>query len=226
MGISVRGAARHALGQTGPISVRQVFLHGATTASLRLVLTNLVRREISFAVSECVFGWTAQYQQSWSDVVVRIRLNPDPGISEATMVDLRATWETTIQDRWSNRWAIGQPGESAIPIRFDVQWVTGSEHHVVRVRPGSGRSNMGLWYTEDTGDVAAHEFGHMIGNPDEYAEPERCPDRSPVDTGTIMDNLSNNIPARLLTRLAANVGSGIVAVLFDLQTGRLADPSF
>jgi hypothetical protein len=212
MGISVRGAARHALGRTGPISVRQVFLNGGTTASFRSMVTTLVRQEVSFPVSECVFGWTTRYQQTWSDVVVRIRLNPDAGITEATMANLRTTWETTIQDRWSNRWAIGRPGESPLPIRFDVQWITANEHRVVRVRPGPERSNMGLWDTEDTGAVAAHEFGHMIGNPDEYAEPERCPDRSPVDTGTIMDNNSNIIPARLLTRLATNVGSGIVAI--------------
>ena len=212
MGISVRGAARHALDRTGPISVRQTFVHGATTASLRSIVTNLVRQEISFTIFECVFTLTARYQQTWSDVVVRIRLNPDAGISQATMANLQATWETTIQDRWSNRWAIGRPGESATPIRFDVQCVTANEHHVVRVRPGPARSNMGLWDTADTGAVAAHEFGHMLGNPDEYAEPDRCPDRNPVNTGTIMDNNSNTIPSLLLIRLATNVGSGIVAM--------------
>jgi hypothetical protein len=211
MGISVRGAARQALGRTGPISVRQVFLNGGSTASFRSMLITLVRREISFAVSECVYGWTAGYQQTWSDVVVRIRLAPDAGITQATMANLRTTWEATIQDRWSNRWAIGRPGEGAIPIRFDVQWVTTNEHHVVRVRVGPERSSMGLWDTADTGAVASHEFGHVLGNPDEYTD-ARCPARNPVNSGTIMDNNSNTIPARLLTRLATNVGSGIVAI--------------
>ncbi len=194
------------------MSVRQVFLGGGTTTSLGGVLRTVARQEISFSVSECVFGWTARYQQTWSDVVVRIRLNPDAGITNETMATLRNTWETTIQDRWSNRWAVGRSGEIALPLRFDVQWVTSGEHHAVRVRPGPERSNMGTWDTADTGAVASHEFGHMIGNPDEYAEPDRCPARNPVNTGTIMDNNSNTIPARLLTRMGTNVGSSIFAI--------------
>jgi hypothetical protein len=212
MGISVRGAARRFRGQAGNVSVRQAFLGGGTTPSLGNVLRTLVRQEISFSVSECVFGWTARYQQTWSDVIVRIRLNPDAGITEQTMAGLRGTWETTIQDRWSNRWAIGRAGEIALPMRFDVQWVGSNEHHAVRVQPGPARSNMGTWDTQDTGAVAAHEFGHMIGNPDEYSEPDRCPNRNPVSTGTIMDNNSNTIPARLLDRVAANVQSSVIAL--------------
>jgi len=128
------------------------------------------------------------------------------------MAGLRNAWETTIQDRWSNRWAIGRSGEIALPVRFDVQWVTSNEHYVVRVRPGPGRSNLGTWHTADTGAVASHEFGHMLGNPDEYAERDICPNRDPVNSGTIMDNSSNTIPARLLARLATELGSAIVTI--------------
>ncbi len=212
MGISVRGAARRFRGETGNISVRKVFLNGGTTQSLSGILRTLVRQEISFSVSECVFNWTARYQQTWSDVVVRIRLNPDVGITEQTLTSLRRAWETTIQDRWSNRWSIGRAGENALPVRFDVRWVEANEHHAVRVIAGPAPTNMGTWDTEDTGAVAAHEFGHMIGNPDEYSEPDRCPNRNPVDTGTIMDNNSNTIPSRLLDRVAANVQSSVVAL--------------
>lgn len=212
MGISVRGAARQFKGRTGDFSVRQVFLWGGTTTSLRAELRNVVRQEMSFWVSECVFGWTARYEQTWSDVVVRIRLSPDAGITAETMAALRTTWETTIQTRWSNRWSLGRSGELALPMRFDVQWVTWNEHHAVRVQPGPARSNMGTWDTQDTGAVASHEFGHMLGNPDEYSEADRCPNRSPVSTGTIMDNNSDTIPSRLLNRIATNVGSSVLAL--------------
>jgi hypothetical protein len=43
------------------------------------------------------------------------------------------------------------------------------------------------WDTSDTGDVASHEFGHMLGLVDEYSD-SVCPSRSPVNTGTVMDD--------------------------------------
>jgi hypothetical protein len=119
---------------------------------------------------------------------------------------------TFASGRWTNRWALGRTGEISLPIRFDVRWVTSGEHHAVRVQPGPADSNMGRWDTQDTGAVASHEFGHMIGNPDEYARTDQCPNRSPVSTGTIMDKNSNTIPSRLLDRVAGNVGSSVVAV--------------
>ena len=68
-----------------------------------------------------------------------------------------------------------------------MQWVTDREHLQVRVKKGDGQTNLGLWHTDDSGDVASHEFGHLLGHPDEYSD-DRCPDRDPVDTGTVMDD--------------------------------------
>ena len=71
---------------------------------------------------------------------------------------------------------------------------------------------MSNWDTNDTGGVAAHEFGHMLGHVDEYPENPPCPDRDPVNTGTVMDNNSNNVPSRLMNRFANNIGSNVVAI--------------
>ena len=63
----------------------------------------------------------------------------------------------------------------------------------------------------DTGAVAAHEYGHMLGNQDEYTD-GNCPGRSPVNKGIVMDNNSDIVPARLVQRFADNVRSNVVGI--------------
>ena len=162
--------------------------------------------EVSFAVNECVYGWTARYRQSGTHTVVRIQLNPDAGISAATMNALRTTWRDGIIATWANRFRCLAPNGGQQSFTFDVQWVTSGAHHVVRVLAGPARSNMTNWDTNDTGNVAAHEFGHMIGHPDEYAD-ATCPARNPVSTGTVMDDNTETV-ARLYNRLATFHGGG------------------
>ncbi|WP_328868666.1 immune inhibitor A [Streptomyces sp. NBC_00287] len=213
MALSTRGIARHYLGVTGHINTRSTILGGAAagTVSLRNRLVTLARREFTFALSECIYSSTAAFEQTWSSIRVRIQLNPDAGITAATMNGLRTTWENGIETTWGNRWALGRTGEGACPLEFEVQWVTASPHHTVRVQTGPARSNVTTWDTADTGGVAAHEFGHMLGHPDEYTD-SNCPTRNPVNTGTVMDNNSANVPQRLMTRFADNVGSSVVAI--------------
>lgn len=213
MALSLRGITRRYVGVTGAFSVKDRIFGGSISnrVSLRHRLESLARTEHSFSVSECIYGWTAAFQQTWSHVVVRIRLNPDTGITTTTMNDLRNTWQNGIESTWSNRWAAGHAAEVSLPFTFDVQWVTNSPHHTVRVRSGSHRSNMTTWDTNDTGGVAAHEFGHMLGHEDEYTD-VNCPSRSPTNTGTVMDNNSDIVPQRLLQRFADNLGSNVVAL--------------
>lgn len=144
---------------------------------------------VSFSVSECVYGWTAAYDQRGTTITVRIRLDPDAGISNATMNTLRTRWRTGIENKWSNRFVCCSRPDCTgrCTLTFRVQWVDSGEHHRVRVRQGPARSNMTTWDTSDTGDVASHEFGHMLGHPDEYPD-SNCPSRSPVNTGTVMDD--------------------------------------
>lgn len=145
--------------------------------------------EISFDVSECVYGWRAAYAQRGTHITVRIRLVPDSDVPAATLASLRNTWKQGIEQKWGNRFGCcdNSDCDCRCTLTFEVQWVDSNEHHTVRVRTGPARSDMTNWDTLDTGDVASHEFGHMLGHPDEYAE-SSCPTRSPVNTGTVMDD--------------------------------------
>ena len=213
--LSLKGVARRYGGITGGFSVvGGIFGVSSITGSrsLRSKLESMARKGHSFSVSECIFGWTAAFEQTWTHISIRIRLNPDSGISNATMNSLRTTWRNGIVNTWSHRWGCGRSGELACRLSFEVQWITTNQHHTVRVRPGPERSNMGTWDTNDTGGVAAHEFGHMHGLVDEYPEDPPCPGRSPVNTGTVMHNNSNNVPSRMMTRFASNIGSSVVGI--------------
>jgi hypothetical protein len=161
---------------------------------------------VSFSVSECVYSWTAAYDQRGTYITVRIRLVPDEGISETTMATLRSTWKSGIESKWSGRFGCctdrGCVGKCV--LNFRVEWVTENEHHRVRVRVGPARSNMTLWDTMDTGDAASHEFGHMLGHPDEYPD-SACPSRSPVSTGTVMDD-NTEVVQRLCRPFCGRLG--------------------
>ena len=211
MSLSARGVARRFLNRTGSFSVRQVFFGSARgTRRLREPLQSLARQEISFAVSDCIFTWTATYEQTWSHVRVRVRLNPDVGIAAATMATLRTAWEAPIEKRWSNRWGIGRPGEATCPLTFDVQWVTASAHHAVRVQPGPAGSNITLWDTlGHRGRCRARVRPHARASRRVPLAPPALR-RNPVNSGTVMDNNSNTVPQRLMQRFADNVGSNIV----------------
>jgi hypothetical protein len=159
--------------------------------------------EVTKSISECVYGWTAAYRQEGTHVVVRIQLVKDPDVTQAQLDAAVGRWTTGIQEKWGYHFACcAEPGATnasqctnPCELTFEVRWVSGGAHHVVTVHKGPGRSNMTNWYHDDSGDVASHEFGHMLGHPDEYRDPQ-CPDRSPVNTGTVMDN--NSVVVRRL----------------------------
>jgi hypothetical protein len=146
-------------------------------------------QEISFSVSECIYGWTARFRQEGTNIIIRIRLAPDDDVTSSEVENLKKRWKKGIEDKWSYRFSCCRRPNCAnqCALTFIVQWVESNEHHRVRIKRSPGRSNMTTWHTGDSGNVASHEFGHMLGHPDEYADSD-CPDRSPVNTGTVMDD--------------------------------------
>ena len=165
-------------------------------------------QEISFSMSECIYGWTAAYQQTGTHIVVRIKRNPDSDISAAKLAELKTRWKNGIEEKWSYRFACCNNASctSQCALTFEVRWVETNEHHEVRVRSGSGQTNMTLWDENDSGDVASHEFGHMLGHPDEYPS-ATCPDRNPVDTDNVMDD-NTEVVQRLTTQFCDRLSQG------------------
>jgi hypothetical protein len=213
--LSLKGIARKYRAKSGAISVKQDIFGTPSISgmvSLRIKLEELARRHHFFDVSECVYGWRAGFEQVWTHIIVRIRLEADAGITETTLDTLRERWEEGIENAWNVQWGCGRSGELPCPLTFEVVFVAGHFHHRVRVVAGSGRANMGTWYTNSSGRTAAHEVGHMFGHPDEYGD-AACPDRDPVNTGSIMHRSADgDIPQRLMTRFASNISSSVVGI--------------
>jgi hypothetical protein len=107
-------------------------------------------------------------------VIVKIRLQNDPGNAKNAISDKAvARWEGGIKRRWNGKFRLRGGGGKTLDVWFLPIFVYHDDaaHHTVRVLPGDETSNEHKWYEEDSADTAAHEFGHMIGNPDEYNLP-------------------------------------------------------
>jgi hypothetical protein len=175
--------------------------------------------EISRSVSECVYGWTAAYEQRGPSITVRIQLNKDTNVTDAELAAARTRWAAGIRNKWNGRFACCEDRAAttaagcpdACVLIFDVQWVTSNAHHVVAVHRGPGRADMLNWYHDDSGNDAAHEFSHMLGNQDEYPDPA-CPNRSPVNTGTVMAVVTGPVAKRHVDFLCDAMGDGTVSV--------------
>lgn len=96
------------------------------------------------------------------------------------MKKLMPIWESAIERTWSNQAVVLCPCDDYCPqgylIKVDFRYVDNNAHYDIDVKIGRTRS-VTVWGIGDTqGHSAAHEFGHMIGNHDEYGIVEFGPD--------------------------------------------------
>ena len=88
-------------------------------------------------------------------------------------------WLTTIHQIWNNRFYLYN-GHTALLLVFvpmavhsgvnQIEVHTNDSEHCPRLSD-PGRSTAGCFFTSDSGNAIAHEFGHMIGASDEYNLP-------------------------------------------------------
>ncbi|QDT42682.1 hypothetical protein Pan241w_27700 [Gimesia alba] len=148
--------------------------------------------EINYRRWDCRYNWRVRFHRDGDLISVRIKLRPDSSISSHKIETLKEEWRRGILSKWNR--------SDDQRFRFKVEFVDHDEHYVVEVTPSVSRSHMKRWDQFDTGHVASHEFGHMIGLKDEYHYPfPECSLRSPVDTGTVMETPTGPVVDRLLS---------------------------
>jgi hypothetical protein len=144
-----------------------------TNASL---ITNVNTETVSYSITTGDFGWRASYDIGFveQDLLIDVDVfltGDDPGN------ELLNIWEQGIENIWSYAFDIFD-GTFYYDIIFNIDWLssfTGSDH-TVNVTNGSGNVDLVNWYTDNPSghgytkqsNVAAHEFGHMVGLFDEY----------------------------------------------------------
>jgi hypothetical protein len=130
-----------------------------------------------------VFGWTSRFGIAID--VIAGTLTVVMRLHSTASATTKSAWERAIESKWSGNFGLHISGpnpdspETCFPIFVDVQWVDdpATAHYTIMPRrPGSttggraglgGTSSMTDWGTADTVDVT-HEFGHMLGNTEEY----------------------------------------------------------
>jgi hypothetical protein len=119
------------------------------------------------------------YNRDGVDVNVDVKLTPVDDRATELLPAAITTWSTNISNAWNNQFNITN-GQRTIPIRFHVN-LGNSGSNEVNIHSGQWvwpNLNAGNWFVPDTvnqpGQAAAvatapvHEFGHLIGNLDEY----------------------------------------------------------
>jgi hypothetical protein len=154
----------------------------------------LARNEISYEMSECIYDWDVKYRiediKCNLNITLRIKFERDPDVTDTELQNAINIWEPAIENTWTGQHRItlddGDCECAQYGVNLDMQIVENNEHHTVRVARGPGRSNMTNWHHDDSGGVASHEVGHMLGYADEYAD-AGCPNRPVTNDNSIME---------------------------------------
>jgi hypothetical protein len=122
-------------------------------------------------------GFDVGYYRDRVEVTVRIEFSCPTFdfTAKAALPGLMTQWEGMIESAWDNKFSLRNAART-LPIRINMVYNSGTPHHKVNVGsavnvswPGYNTAN---WYYQannyDHTKAPLHEFGHMLGNPDEY----------------------------------------------------------
>jgi len=132
------------------------------------------------------YGFDIELKQQAIIVSVAINLIPSSGVSRVELSRIKPIWKKGIEEVWDNKYALKTKSGERYPIVVKVRFRGPKFHHSVIVRPGKGYSDELNWNLRDTGQVVAHEFGHMLGAFDEYKRGANDPNNPVIDKTSIM----------------------------------------
>lgn len=125
-------------------------------------------------------GYDLEYQRTGLICTVRINVTGAGAAVTANLPRSKQIWESNIERAWNRQYKLSNANHD-IPLIFNVNFTSSSAHHNVAAHAGVPvwpGLNMLNWFVDDpatnaanreyVNNAAIHEFGHMIGNPDEY----------------------------------------------------------
>ena len=131
-------------------------------------------------------GFDVGYYRDRVEVTLRIEFSCPTFdfTAKAALPGLMTMWEGMIESAWDNKFSL-RNAQRTLPIRINMVYNSGTPHQKVNVGsavnvswPGYNTAN---WYYQaanyNHANAPLHEFGHMLGNPDEY-------NLSPIDFTT------------------------------------------
>lgn len=136
----------------------------------------------AFSAWEGTYRWRAKWRLKLDMRDDTAELNVKVRLFSAASGATKRRWSRAIKRKWSGKfgfWVEADDGEELYPINIDIEWVrdAASAHYTIAAnavgadeggRAGlGGTTSMTGWGEADTTDVT-HEFGHILGCPEEY----------------------------------------------------------
>ena len=119
------------------------------------------------------YSWNAKFTvivtRNPCAVKVIVKLKVTGSITAAQ----KAAWKSAIEAKWNGKMTLYCPDENCAkacpdgyPVTCSIEYVNSGQDQTV-VATTAPTKDMKFWGRNDTVDVT-HEFGHMLGNPEEY----------------------------------------------------------
>jgi hypothetical protein len=156
----------------------------------------------------------------------------DYDFNGADYTSVRDKWCKQVHDQWSDQYVIGREGcksdksvsccRSKVDVVLTFHEVTTHSADVVLLAPGALRSNAGLWFMGETSNMTAHETGHTMDNPDEYADGATDPAIG-INPDCIMGQKMTKVEKRHYHAFAEMTGRLAKAAIGGTDTYKVSD---